>query len=123
MATTTTTTTSKPSSSSLATDEGVQVLSPFQVTSDKDYGYLKTNAATATKIDPKLKAHFTNLTPGKLSGLRAITDEQGRFRVFAFPPNTSRICARIMSRPLAPSSADACLAVCVYQVFPDSRFM
>ncbi len=35
---------------SLATDEGVQVLSPFQVNTDKDYGYLKTNSVTATRI-------------------------------------------------------------------------
>ena len=53
--TTTTTTstgqaTSAPTAGSLGTDEGVQTLSPFQVSSSKDYGYLKTNAATATRI-------------------------------------------------------------------------
>ena len=46
--TTTTTTTSAPGA--LATDEGVQVMSKFAVTSEKDTGYLKTNAATATRI-------------------------------------------------------------------------
>lgn len=34
----------------LGTDDGVQVLSPFQVNTDKDYGYLKTNSITATRI-------------------------------------------------------------------------
>ena len=42
--------TTAPTAGSLGTDEGVQVMSPFQVKDDKDYGYLKTNAATATKI-------------------------------------------------------------------------
>ncbi|MFI5356188.1 MAG: TonB-dependent siderophore receptor [Opitutales bacterium] len=37
------------------TDQEVQVLSPFQVTSDKDYGYLKTNAATATRIGAEIQ--------------------------------------------------------------------
>ncbi len=40
----------KAATPSLATDEGVQVLSPFQVNTDKDYGYLKTNSITATRI-------------------------------------------------------------------------
>jgi hypothetical protein len=30
-------------------DEEVTKLTPFEVSSDKDYGYLKTNAATATR--------------------------------------------------------------------------
>ncbi len=52
--TTTTTTTTKaaaaPAATSLATDEGVQTMSKFQVSSEKDKGYLKTNSATATRI-------------------------------------------------------------------------
>jgi len=43
---------------SLATasaDEGITVLSPYSVTSDKDYGYLKTNAVTATKIGMEIQ--------------------------------------------------------------------
>ena len=50
--TTTTTTTATPT---LATDEGVQTLSPFEVKSDKDYGYLKTNAVTATRIGMEIQ--------------------------------------------------------------------
>ena len=44
-----------PAASRLATDEGVAVLSPFQVKSDKDYGYLKTNSATATRIGTEIQ--------------------------------------------------------------------
>lgn len=48
----------KPASTaaaSLPTDSGVQVLSPFQVKSDKDYGYLKTNSVTATRIGVEIQ--------------------------------------------------------------------
>jgi hypothetical protein len=41
----------------LTTDEGVAVLSPFQVAEDKDYGYLKTNSATATRIGMPIQKH------------------------------------------------------------------
>jgi outer membrane receptor protein involved in Fe transport len=37
------------------TDEEVTVLTAFEVSSDKDYGYLKTNAATATKIGMEIQ--------------------------------------------------------------------
>lgn len=39
-----------------ATDEeGVTQLTPFDATTDKDYGYLKTNSATATKIGMEIQ--------------------------------------------------------------------
>lgn len=38
-----------------ATDEGVTVLSPYKVNEDKDYGYLKTNAVTATRIGMEIQ--------------------------------------------------------------------
>lgn len=37
------------------TAEGITVLSPFQVNSEKDYGYLKTNSATATRIGMEIQ--------------------------------------------------------------------
>jgi outer membrane receptor protein involved in Fe transport len=40
----------------LRTDEGVQVLTPFEVRTDKDYGYLKTNSATATRIGTEIQS-------------------------------------------------------------------
>ena len=45
----TTTTTTAPSAT-LATDAGVQTLTPFEVRSEKDFGYLRTNSVTATRI-------------------------------------------------------------------------
>ncbi len=36
-------------------DDGTVTLSPFVVKSDKDYGYLKTNSATATRIDAPIQ--------------------------------------------------------------------
>ncbi len=38
-----------------ASDEGVTVLSPYKVNEDKDYGYLKTNAVTATRIGMEIQ--------------------------------------------------------------------
>ncbi|MCW5549177.1 MAG: hypothetical protein KIT44_09460, partial [Opitutaceae bacterium] len=35
-------------------DEEVVRLSPFQVESDKDYGYIKTNSLTATRIGARI---------------------------------------------------------------------
>ncbi|MCF7760948.1 MAG: hypothetical protein K9M98_10640, partial [Cephaloticoccus sp.] len=40
---------------SLDTDEGVEKLGAFEVSEDKDYGYLKTNSATATKIGMEIQ--------------------------------------------------------------------
>jgi len=39
----------------LATDEDVETLSAFEVSTDKDYGYLKTNSATATRIGMEIQ--------------------------------------------------------------------
>ncbi len=42
--------TAAPMTPTLPTDDGVVVLSPFEVNTEKDYGYLKTNSVTATRI-------------------------------------------------------------------------
>ena len=39
---------------SLAMDDGVQRLSPFEVTSERDFGYVKTNSVTATRIGARI---------------------------------------------------------------------
>ncbi len=39
----------------LPAGEGITVLSPFQVNSDRDYGYLKTNSVTATRIGAEIQ--------------------------------------------------------------------
>jgi outer membrane receptor protein involved in Fe transport len=44
-----------PARANLGTDSGVQALSPFEVKSDKDFGYLKVNSATATKIGTEIQ--------------------------------------------------------------------
>jgi len=53
------------SSTSMAaepTDKDVMVLSPFEVRSDKDYGYLKTNSATATRIGTEIQKVPLNIS-------------------------------------------------------------
>lgn len=42
------------SRSTLALDENVQTLSPFEVSTDADYGYVKTNSVTATRIGARI---------------------------------------------------------------------
>lgn len=48
--------------SRLGTDESVQVLTPFEVKTDKDYGYLKTNSATATRIGTEIQKVPLNIS-------------------------------------------------------------
>lgn len=44
----------------LKTDKDIETLSAFEVTTSKDYGYLKTNAATATRVGAQIqKVPFT----------------------------------------------------------------
>ena len=50
-AATTTAPATAPASAALQGDVGVQQLSPFEVKSEKDNGYLRTNAVTATRIN------------------------------------------------------------------------
>src|SRR5690606_5907748 len=40
--------------SDLPLDDDVQVLSPFQVESERDFGYVKTNSVTATRIGARI---------------------------------------------------------------------
>ena len=51
-----------PTVAKLGTDEGVQVLTPFEVKTDKDYGYLKTNSATATRIGTEIQKVPLNIS-------------------------------------------------------------
>lgn len=45
-----------------AADPDVTILSPFTVKSDKDYGYLKTNSATATRIGTEIQKVPLNIS-------------------------------------------------------------
>jgi len=63
---------------------------------------------TAAKPNAGLKNYFTTLTPGKLSGLRQITDDKGRFRVFALDQSNSfkkalRALAEKLGKPAEPT--------------------
>ncbi len=64
---------------SLTTDEGVLTLSAFEVKTEKDYGYLKTNAATATRIGMEIQHVPMNISVMsedfiRDTGIESITD-------------------------------------------------
>ncbi|MDE2039696.1 MAG: tagatose 1,6-diphosphate aldolase [Elusimicrobia bacterium] len=68
---------------------------------------------TATAVAPgtSLKDHFLHLTPGKLMGLRQITDENNRFKVFALDQSNSfkkalRAAAQNAGAPKEPAYED-----------------
>src|SRR6185369_11308132 len=44
-----------PAGSTMTSNGEVTVLSPFQVSTDQDYGYLKTNSVTATRIGTEIQ--------------------------------------------------------------------
>ncbi len=52
----------EPSVAAQPSDPDTLVLSPFTVTSDKDYGYLKTNSSTATKIGMEIQKIPLNIS-------------------------------------------------------------
>jgi outer membrane receptor protein involved in Fe transport len=52
----------QPSVSDQPADKDTLVLSPFQVTSDQDYGYLKTNSSTATRIGMEIQKIPLNIS-------------------------------------------------------------
>lgn len=60
-------------------DPDLYVLSPFEVTSEKDFGYLRTNAATATRIGMEIQRVPMNISVMsedfiKDTGVQTITD-------------------------------------------------
>jgi tagatose 1,6-diphosphate aldolase len=66
--------------------------------------------ATMSRPNPTLKSYFTALTPGKLMGLRQITDDKGRFKVFALDQSNSfkkalRALADKLGKPAEPTYA------------------
>lgn len=67
--------------------------------------------AVAEKNQTSLKNHFVNLTPGKLMGLRQITDKNNRFKVFALDQSNSfkkalRAAAEKAGTPAEPTYDD-----------------
>jgi outer membrane receptor protein involved in Fe transport len=55
-------TAARPSLAAEPSDPDTLVLSPFTVRSDKDYGYLKTNSATATRIGTEIQKVPLNIS-------------------------------------------------------------
>ncbi len=99
--------TAAPKAAALATDEEVQVLSPFQVTSDKDYGYLKTNAATATKIGMEIQKVPLNISVVSREFLddtnaRSLTD---LFRYTSASTGDNRFAMRVPANEATPQGA------------------
>lgn len=72
-------TTTNAAATTTTTDDGTVLLSPFEVKTDKDYGYLKTNAATATRIGMEIQRVPMNISVMsedfiKDTGINSITD-------------------------------------------------
>ena len=93
-----------PAPARLSTDEGVSALSAFEVKSDKDYGYLKTNAATATKINMEIQnipLHLQVISREFLddTNARSLTD---LFRYSASASGDTRFAMRVPANSATP---------------------
>jgi outer membrane receptor protein involved in Fe transport len=100
--------TSTPSASDVATtetrDDGTVVLSPFEVSSERDFGYLKTNAATATRIGMEIQdvpMHISVLSSEFLedTNARSLVD---LFRYTAAASGDTRFKMRIPANEATP---------------------
>ena len=90
--------------SRLATDEGVSALTPFEVKTDKDYGYLKTNAMTATRIGMEIQKVPMNISVIseeflKDTNARSLTD---LFRYSAASSGDPRFAMRVPANEATP---------------------
>jgi outer membrane receptor protein involved in Fe transport len=93
-----------PAAPALATDEGVQTLTPFEVKTDRDFGYLKTNAATATKIGMEIQDIPMNVQVLSREFLddtnaRSLTD---LFRYSAAASGDTRFAMRVPANSATP---------------------
>jgi hypothetical protein len=89
---------------SMQGDEGVQTLSAFEVKTDKDNGYLKTNAATATKIGMEIQKIPLNVSVISREFLndtnaQSLTD---LFRYTAAASGDTRFAMRIPANSATP---------------------
>lgn len=85
----------------------IVVLSPFEVKGDKDYGYLKTNAATATRIGMEIQNVPMNISVISREFLddtnaRSLTD---LFRYTAAASGDTRFAMRIPANEATPQGA------------------
>ncbi|MFO1450428.1 MAG: TonB-dependent receptor [Opitutaceae bacterium] len=79
-------------------ESGVVALSPFEVTSDKDYGYLKTNAATATRIGMEIQKVPLNISVMSREFLDD-TNSRSLMDLFRYSASTSGDTRFAMRRP------------------------
>jgi len=89
------------------TDEEVTKLTPFEVASDKDYGYLKTNAATATRIGMEIQKVPMNISVISREFLddtnaRSLTD---LFRYSAAASGDTRFKMRVPANEATPQGS------------------
>ncbi|MDI1250996.1 MAG: TonB-dependent receptor plug domain-containing protein [Lacunisphaera sp.] len=97
----------QPSVATAPSDPDVYVLSPFEVKSDKDFGYLKTNSATATRIGMEIQN-----VPMSISVISQefLADTNARslvdlFRYTAAASGDTRFAMRIPANEATPQGA------------------
>jgi outer membrane receptor protein involved in Fe transport len=98
---------SSGSETSSTLDDGTVVLSPFEVNSERDYGYLKTNAATATRIGMEIQNVPMSISVISSEFLedtnaRSLTD---LFRYTAAASGDTRFKMRIPANEATPQGA------------------
>ena len=87
-----------------ATDDGATLLSPFEVRTDRDHGYLKTNAVSATKIGMEIQNIPLNISVISREMLddtnaRSLTD---LFRYTAATSGDTRFAMRVPANSATP---------------------
>ena len=97
-------TASTSAGTSYVSEEGVTTLSPFEVKSDKDNGYLKTNAATATRINMEIQKVPLNISVISRdflddTNVRSLTD---LFRYSAASAGDTRFAMRVPANEATP---------------------
>ena len=97
----------QPSLAAEPVDPNTHVLSPFEVKADKDYGYLKTNAVTATKIGMEIQNVPMSISVISQEFLedtnaRTLTD---LFRYTAAASGDTRFAMRIPANEATPRGA------------------
>ncbi len=88
-------------------DEEVTTLTPFEVASDKDYGYLKTNAASATKIGMEIQKIPLNIS---VISREFLDDTNARslmdlFRYTAAASGDTRFAMRVPANEATPQGS------------------
>lgn len=113
-----------PTRSTLGTDEGVMTLSAFEVKTDKDNGYLKTNSATASKINMEIQQIPLNVQVISREFLddtnaRSLTD---LFRYSASASGDTRFAMRVPANSATPQGTFTMRGFVVNSLMRDGVF-